>query len=130
MNKRKNQKGFTIVELLAAVAILAILSMIAIVSVGKILDNANKKHYETQLDNMIMATKSLSQENRNVLPKGIGETTTVTLESLKNKKYIGKVVDRNNNECNVKESTVTIFKYSKTDYSYTAYLKCGNKEYV
>ena len=129
MNKRKNQKGFTIVELLAAVAILAILSMIAIVSVGKILDNANKKHYETQLDNMIMATKSLSQENRNVLPKGIGETTTVTLESLKNKKYIGKVVDRNNNECNVKESTVTIFKYSKTDYSYTAYLKCGNKEY-
>ena len=117
------------VELLAAVAILGLLSAIAIVGVGKILDNANKKHYETQLDNMIMATKSLTQENRNILPKGIGETTTVTLETLKNKKYIGKVVDRNNNECNVKDSTVTIFKYSKTDYSYTAYLKCGNKEY-
>ena len=77
------------VELLAAVAILGLLSAIAIVSVGKILDNANKKHYETQLDNMIMATKSLSQENRNVLPKGIGETTTVTLETLQHKKYIG-----------------------------------------
>ena len=61
MNKRKNQKGFTMVELLAAVAILGLLSAIAIVSVGKILDNANKKHYETQLDNIIMATKSLSQ---------------------------------------------------------------------
>ena len=129
MNKRKNQKGFTMVELLAAVAILGLLSAIAIVGVGKILDNANKKHYETQLDNMIMATKSLSQENRNILPKGIGETTTVTLETLQHKKYIGEVVDRNKNKCNVKESTVTIFKYSKTDYSYTAYLKCGNKEY-
>ena len=129
MSKRKNQKGFTMVELLAAVAILGLLSAIAIVSVGKILDNAGKKHYETQLDNMIMATKSLSQENRNVLPKGIGETTTVTLETLQHKKYIGEVVDRNKNKCNAKESTVTIFKYSKTDYSYTAYLKCGNKEY-
>ena len=124
MSKRKNQKGFTMVELLAAVAILGLLSAIAIVSVGKILDNANKKHYETQLDNMIMATKSLSQENRNVLPKGIGETTTVTLETLQHKKYIGEVVDRNKNKCNVKESTVTIFKYSKTDYSYLPYLKC------
>mgnify|MGYP003417308312 CR=1 FL=1 len=73
MSKRKNQKGFTMVELLAAVAILGLLSAIAIVGVGKILDNANKKHYETQLDNMIMATKSLSQENRNILPKGIGK---------------------------------------------------------
>ena len=45
MNKRKNQKGFTMVELLAAVAILGLLSAIAIVGVGKILDNANKKHY-------------------------------------------------------------------------------------
>jgi prepilin-type N-terminal cleavage/methylation domain-containing protein len=129
MKRRDNQKGFTIVELLAAVAILAILSMIAIVSVSRILNNANKKHYETQLDNMIMATKSLSQENRNVLPKGIGETTTVTLETLQRKKYIGDVVDRNKNKCNPQDSTVTIFKYSKTDYSYTAYLKCGNKEY-
>ena len=48
------------------------------------------------------------------LPKGIGETTTVTLETLQHKKYIGEVVDRNKNKCNVKESTVTIFKYSKT----------------
>ena len=129
MNNRKNQKGFTIVELLAAVAILAILSTIAIVSVSNILDNANKKHYETQLENMIMATKSFSQENRNILPKAVGETSTVTLETLQNKKYIGKVIDRSKNECNNKESSVTIFKYSKTEYSYTAYLKCGNKEY-
>ena len=129
MNNRKNQKGFTIVELLAAVAILAILSTIAIVSVSNILDNANKKHYETQLKNMIMATKSFTQENRNILPKAVGDTSNVTLEMLQNKKYIGQVMDRSKNQCNNKESYVNIFKYSKTEYSYTAYLKCGNKEY-
>ena len=113
-----NRKGFTMVELLASVAILGILSAIAIVSVGVILSNVDKKHYETQRKNMIIAAQSYSQENRNILPKDVGDTRIITLNELQRRKYIGDVVDRGKKECNNAESVVVIFKYSKSDYSY------------
>lgn len=124
-----NRKGFTMVELLASVAILGILSAIAIVSVGVILSNVDKKHYETQRKNMIIAAQSYSQENRNILPKDVGDTRIITLNELQRRKYIGDVVDRGKKECNNAESVVVIFKYSKSDYSYRSYLKCGDKTY-
>ena len=125
MEKIRNNYGFSMVELLAAVAILGVLAAIAVVSVGTVLENAEEKHYETQEKNMIMAAQSYVQDNRNLLPKRVGDSRVVTLQELQNAKYIGDVVDRSKKNCS--EGTVTVFRYSKEGYSYTAYLKCGSK---
>ena len=122
---KQNIKGFTIVEILAAVVILGVLSLIAIVSVSSVLDRAEENHYKTQKDTLIMAAKSYAQDNRNLLPKNVGDSRIITLKELQDAKYIGDVVDRSKNACD--EAEVTIFKYSKNDYSYSAYLKCGSK---
>ena len=122
---KQNIKGFTIVEILAAVIILGVLSLIAIVSVSSVLDRAEENHYKTQKDTLIMAAKSYVQDNRNLLPKNVGDSRIITLKELQDAKYIGKVVDRSKKPCD--EAAVTIFRYSKSDYSYSAYLKCGSK---
>ena len=125
MKRLRNNYGFSMVELLAAVAILGVLAAIAVVSVGTVLENAEEKHYETQEKNMIMAAQSYVQDNRNLLPKRVGDSRVVTLQELQSAKYIGDVVDRSKKNCS--EGTVTVFRYSKEGYSYTAYLKCGSK---
>ncbi len=127
--KHKNNNGFSMVELLAAIAILGLLSTIAIVGINTILNKAEKNHYETQREKMILAAQSYAQENRNILPKEVGDTHVITLNELQTRKYIGEVVDRSKNQCDNAESTVVIFKYSKIDYSYRTYLKCGDSTY-
>lgn len=114
--------GFSLVELLATVVILGLLSVVAIVSVNALLKRAEQAHYATLEKNLIMAAKSYALDNRNVLPKKIGDTVTITLQQLQNKKYIGEIVDRNKKVCS--DGKVTIFKYSQKDYSYKAYLVC------
>ena len=124
MDKKNKTKGFSLVEILAAIVILGILSTIAIASVNYILQKAEKEYYKSQKDEIILAAKSYTQDNRNSLPKRVGMRTEITLKTLQDKKYIGKVVDRHKNECEPKETIVQVFKYDKTHYSYSVTLVC------
>ena len=99
MDRKDNTKGFSLVEILAAIVILGLLSTIAIVSVNYILQKAEKEYYKSQKDEIILAAKSYTQDNRNSLPKRVGMRTEITLKTLQDKKYIGKVVDRHKREC-------------------------------
>ncbi len=125
MYKKKN-KGFSLIEILAAIVILGLLSTIAIVSVNYILQKAEQEYYEAQKDEIIAAAKSYTQDNRNALPKRVGMRTNITLSTLQSKKYIGDVVDRHKSKCNSQETTVQVFKYDKTHYSYSVILVCPN----
>lgn len=122
--KNKNSKGFSLVEILAAIVILGLLSSIAIVSVNYILNKAETEYYKSQKEQIINAAKSYTQDNRNSLPKRVGMRTEITLSTLQSKKYIGKVVDRHKNECDATETKVQIYKYDKTHYSYSVTLVC------
>ena len=82
----KNNKGFTLVEILATVTILGILSVIAISSVSGLLEKGRTEHYKTIEKQMIQAAKSYVQINRGALPKNQNGTTTITLETLVNSK--------------------------------------------
>ena len=124
MDRKNKTKGFSLVEILAAIVILGLLSTIAIVSVNYILQKAEKEYYKSQKDEIILAAKSYTQDNRNSLPKRVGMRTEITLRTLKDKKYIGKVVDRHKRECNKDKTIVQVYKYDKTHYSYSVILVC------
>ena len=121
---RKNKKGFTLIEILAAVTILGILSIVAIVSVNKVIQKSKQNHYVTAEDNLEMAGQSYVQQNRNALPKAIGQKKKIPLKILVEKNYIEPIKDYSDNECDLENSYVQIFKYSQDDYSYIAYLDC------
>ena len=57
-----NNKGFTLVELLGAVAILAILVAIITPSVMRSLNNSKEASYNIMIDNIITASKSYYEE--------------------------------------------------------------------
>ena len=120
----KNKKGFTLVEILAAVTILGVLSIVAVVSVNKIIQKSKQNHYTTAEDNLKMAGQSYAQQNRNVLPKAIGQKKRISLKTLVEKNYIEPIKDYSENDCDLDNSYVQVFKYSKEDYSYIAYLDC------
>ena len=101
---KKNSKGFSLVELLAAIVIMGILSGIAVVGVTFLLNKAEKEYYKAQESEVIMAAKSYTQDNRSFLPKRVGQKNQVYLKTLQNKKYIGDVLDRNKKKCDPERS--------------------------
>ena len=77
---------------------------------------------------MIMRTKSYVQDNRNSLPKTIGDSTRIYLETLEKSNYVKKTKDRSNNKCDIGKSYVEVFRYSQDGYSYQAFLSCPTYE--
>ena len=134
--KIMNNKGFSMVEILAVVVILGVISTIGIVSVSRMIENSRRHYYHAQEEQLILAAQSYSNDNKNILPKTIGGTSTVYLQELIDKKYIKEtIVDQNKVPCytkdqevngkKVKGSRVDIYKSSKTDYKYIGHLECS-----
>ena len=124
MGRKKNNKGFSLVELLAAIVIMGILSGIAVVGVTFLLNKAGREYYKAQESEVIMAAKSYTQDNRSFLPKRVGQKNQIYLKTLQDKKYIGDVLDRNKKKCDPDRSYVQVYRYNKNNYSYVVNLVC------
>mgnify|MGYP002535800599 CR=1 FL=1 len=61
--KIKKHAGFTLVELLAVIVILAILSSLAIVSYNKIVEKSKKAYYKTEEEMLNNAGKEFFNDN-------------------------------------------------------------------
>lgn len=61
---RLNNKGFTIIEVFAAITILSLLIIITVPSVNRLIDKNNQKNYEILEDGIINATKILLSDYR------------------------------------------------------------------
>ena len=116
---KNNKRGFSLVELLAVVVILGILSVITIVSYNRYIESA-KHQSEVQAEkNVIMATKSFLQANKQYTPKNIGDVQKIKLTLLINNNYI-KGDDYEN--VTLDKSYVNVQKISDNKYEYTVYL--------
>ena len=91
--KKIRKKGFTLIEILAAVTILGILSIIGIVSVNSIIQKGKQEHYKTVEKNLRLTAETYAQANRSYLPKNIGEMRKVTLRTLVDDNYIEEIKD-------------------------------------
>jgi type IV pilus assembly protein PilA len=76
--KKKNKKGFTLVELVIVIAVLAIIAAIAIPTVTNVIGNANKSHDESDCQAVELAIKTAHSEvEAGNAPVGYDSDTTV-----------------------------------------------------
>ena len=122
-------KGFTLVELLAVIVILALILAIAIPRITDLIENAKIQSYISNEEMMIRAAKNYTMLNEEELPNEIGETKGIILEQLQTGDYISIIKDPTdkNEECN---GYVLITKIAENNYDYTPHLRCGDSSHI
>jgi len=133
--KLKQKKGFTIVELLAVIVIIAILATLVITSVISYREKAKEEYMNTLKDQLALAAKSYYSDNPKELPRGQVEgdykryNTSVKASDLAiNNYFTNELVDNEGNSCEV-ESYVVVSN-TNGEYRYQPCLKCKNGEEI
>ncbi len=124
--KNNSKKGFTIIELLAAVVIVGIIISLAVIVIDKYIlqgRNAVDNQIEKQL---ILAAKSYYSNNKTKFVTS-DDNVVVWYTTLKAEDYMSNdLVDSNGNSC--AKSYVVVGK-DKTKYSYDGCVLCDNDGY-
>ncbi|MGB2993968.1 MAG: prepilin-type N-terminal cleavage/methylation domain-containing protein [Paenisporosarcina sp.] len=81
--KLKDQKGLTLIELLAVIVILAIIAAIAIPAIGNIIENSRYSAVKSDAVNALSAANIYFTEN--------SSETTVLVSKLKTDKYLDSI---------------------------------------
>ena len=125
MKDVKNNKGFSLIEVLATIVIIGIVSTIGIVSVNRMIEQSRQHYYESQEQQMVLAAQSYVNDNRNILPKNVGGMIKIYLSTLREKNYLKEdIVDQDKRTCYKDKSYVAIYKSSQSEYKYRGYLEC------
>lgn len=90
-------KGFTLVELIAVIAIIGILSGIAVGAVSKYQIKARNETYKNYEDNLNSATKNYLLYNTGEIP-GEGLSKDINSDNLIQENYLDEMVDPVNNK--------------------------------
>ena len=124
----KNRNGFTLVELLSTITILAI--VLGIVSASFIgINRYIKKSFYKTLEESILVSGGEYYAYTKERPEMFGEEKRVSLQTLVNNKYISEVVDRKGNQCNLATSYVGAYKDSYDKTNYYVCLTCNLDDY-
>jgi len=130
----KNKNGFTLVELLAVIAVIGILLFIVLPNFVNIFNNANEGSMVSQENQMVDATKLLIEDFcRHPLSKNKGHCDDVSWQANDNTKYTCYEFLYNNgymDEIVSQGNRCDGFVIYNSDYSdYKAYISCGNSGY-
>ncbi len=134
-----DKKGFTLVEMLAVIVILALVMVIAVPGIGKIMAKFRLDYYKNLESEMELNAKSYLSSNRDERPRK-GSYSLVCLSTLEKGKYFDKdVKDYKNHKCdndviNEEQKSYVVVYRSKDDerqekYIYEACLKCDSDRY-
>lgn len=141
-----NNKGFTLIEILAAITILGILMLIAVPAVYKYTNLSKQKSFDTLVESLYQATTNkaidddLNLENCSTFnPSSINYTSCPSnsykvyqIENLKEENYLKNIKDPANPKNNCVGKTIIIKKKDATETSLDSYfyivdVTCNNK---
>lgn len=109
-------KGFTLVELLSVILLLAIIATISTVSIFKYLDDSKKELTDVEKQSIISAAKNWSADNISSLPSiGSNDVYNLELVDLVDEGYLNELSNYSNYYVKV--------YYSNNNYEYELILK-------
>ncbi|WP_107943078.1 type II secretion system protein [Metasolibacillus fluoroglycofenilyticus] len=114
----KNEKGLTLIELLAVIVILAIVAAIAVPAIGNIIDNSRYKAVKSDAINVINAANIYFTDNPNA--------DSVTVKELKDNGFLdneGKIAEE------ISGTTSTVAKGGSTGVGSAHELTTGTIDY-
>ena len=126
-----NKKGFTLVELLGVIVLIAILAGLAVISVNHIINSGKMglyKNYENTLEN---ATRNYFIDNINDMPS-VNSSKNISYNTLLNGKYIEEFKDPNKGDCSLSYTEVTRGENVGNNFNikYKPCLICKNGEKI
>ena len=124
----KNRRGFSLVELLAVVVILGLIMAIGIGATSYLVDKAKSEKMESQKNTVNMSAQTYLQNNKNLVPKIIGESKIIKVSDLRRTNYLTEDITNNKGESCMEKSYVRVYKLSNSEYTYTTFLYCGDEE--
>ena len=134
MNKMKQKRGFTMIELLAVLVILGIILIIAVPSVVGYMQGARTSYYEKLEESVTTIGQEYFSDHRSLMPRENGQIYSVDIKDLVSEGYTSEIVDSDgNNTCTGK---VYIKRLATADFEYHACIQCGkvdsegNQEYT
>lgn len=119
MDRKKN--GFTLVEVLAVIGILAILAMLFIPNSIKLLKNNNLKIYKIKESQLINAAKDFVYDKKFIAPT-IENPSYITITQLAEGSYLSKILDTTSGvEC---DAFVKVTLVGENDYEFYPCIIC------
>ena len=118
-------------NILFVVGIIVLTVIVMMLVMPKTNKDANfKQAFTTNLNIMKEAAKSYYTSGGN-MPENIGESSTINLDSMINKKLVSDFVDKNNKSCNKTNSYAQITKTGTNEYVLKTQLACDtSSDYV
>ena len=122
----KDRKGFTLVELLGVIVILAIVIGIAVTALIGINGKVDVAYYKELEETARFAGGEYYAYSKDNLPSIFGDQKKVTLKYLKDNGFIDDdIKDKQGDSCDLEESYVGAYKDSIDRTNYFVCLKCG-----
>ena len=120
----KDKKGFTLIEIIAAVIILGIISITALITYTNSMKDFRDSYYESLSRTVMESGREFFEDNRNYRPSTIFSAQKVPISLLESRSYIDDIKDYNGHNCD-RSSYVIAIKTGRNDFIYHTCLVCS-----